>query len=109
MLNERTFLWASRKRVDTLLAAKAYRESEHLILSIDTAALVAKYEAKLQLSAINSGATLYVPPARGRFTFCHLVEYESVNGRKPVVEATVEHSIPDLKDFIISSETRKAG
>lgn len=108
LLNERVFMWASRERVETLLAARAYRKSTHLILTIDTTALLAKYEAALRLSPINSGATLYVPPPRGAFTFSPLADYETVNGKRPVVEATIKYSIPDFREFVVSSETRQA-
>jgi hypothetical protein len=108
LLNERVFMWATKKRVETLLAARAYRRESHLILTIDTPSLVEAYEKKLRLSPINSGATLFTAPARGPQTFLSLSEYSTVNGSKPVAEVTVMYSIPDIAKFILSSETRKA-
>lgn len=108
LLNERVFMWASLDRVETLLSARAYRKSEHLILTIDTKKLLAAYEKQVYLSAINSGATLYTPPARGAFTFSTLAEYERINGRKRVVEVTVKYAIPDMAKYIILSETKRA-
>jgi hypothetical protein len=108
LLNERVFMWATQQRVETLLAARAYRKSEHLILTIDTKALVTKYEKQLRFSVINSGATLFKPPSRGPKTFSTLEDFSEVHGAKPIVEVTVKYAIPDMREFIISSETRKA-
>lgn len=108
LLNERVFMWATQRRVETLLAARAYRKSEHLILTIDTKALVTKYEEQIRLSVINSGATLFKPPSRGPNTFSTLKEFGEVHGTKSIVEVTVKYAIPDMREFIISSETRKA-
>lgn len=107
MLNERVFMWATRKRVETLLAARAYRNKKHLVLTIDTEKLVAVHRSDLRLSSINSGATLYNPPTRGRDTFCPLGEYESLNGRKPIAEVTVIGSIPRMKEFIVDATVRE--
>ena len=108
LLNERVFLWATRKRVETLLAARAYRKTEHLIITVDSASFLESYADQLDLSAINSGATLYVPPKRGIFTFSALAEFEKSNGLKPVVEVTVKYSIPNFKKYIVASEVVKA-
>jgi hypothetical protein len=109
MLNERVFMWASAKRVETLLSARAYRNSRHLVLTLDTAKIVLAHGADLRLSAINSGATLYNPPMRGVHTFSPPAEFERHNGRKHVIEVTVPKSIPKIRDYIIDAAVRKAG
>lgn len=108
LLNERVFMWATRTRVETLLSARAYRGTKHLVLTIDTAALVEKYSDRIRLSPLNSGATLYSPPKRGTFTFSSFEEYSQRNANKTVAEVTINHSIPDFRDFIVHSEIRKA-
>jgi hypothetical protein len=108
-LNARTFMWASSERVERLLGARAYRKDEHLVLTIDSTKLLADHNADVELSSINSGATLYIPPMRGKNTFCSLDDYEKFNGIRPVVEVTVMHSVPKLRDYIIDSSVRKAG
>lgn len=109
LLNERTFLWATRKRVETLLAARSYKKSDQLILTIDTKELLKVHEDDIELSSINSGATLYAkPPVRGKNTFCRLVDYEAHNGNREIIEVTVKGSIPKIKAFIVETEVRKA-
>jgi TfoX N-terminal domain len=78
LLNGRTFMWSNEDRVETLLGARAYRGAEHLILTVDTASFAGKYESQLEVSPINSGATLYIPPKRGAFT-----SKISLSGQKP--------------------------
>jgi len=109
MLNERVFMWASRERVETLLAARAYRNRNHLVLTIDTTRLMADHGTHVRLSAINSGSTLYIPPPRGAHTFCKLEDFEAINGKKKVVEVTVVGSIPRMRDYIIDATIRMAG
>ena len=109
MLNERVFMWASAERVETLLSARAYRNSPHLVLTLDTVKIVQAHGADLRLSAINSGATLYNPPKRGVHTFSPPADFESHNGRKHVIEVTVPKSIPRIRDYIIDATVRKAG
>jgi hypothetical protein len=107
-LNERVFMWATRERVETLLGARAYRGRDHLVLTIDTGKLATDHALDLRLSSINSGATLYTPPARGINTFSSPENYETFNGTKPVVEVTVVGSIPAMRKYIVSAEIRKA-
>ena len=108
LLNERVFMWATQERVETLLGARAYRSTSHLVLTIDTAKLVADHEEDLRLSSINSGATLYVPPQRGINTFCRLSDYELFNGRRQIVEVTVYEAIPRMGEYIIDATVRRA-
>lgn len=108
LLNGRTFMWATRKRVETLLAARAYRKTDHLVLTIDTRRLVEDHDSDLELSPINSGSTLYNPPARGRHTFSRLSQFEAVNGRKAVAEVTVKGKIPKMREYIVDAEVRSA-
>jgi hypothetical protein len=107
-LNGRVFMWASRERVDRLLAARAYRSQDQLVLTIDSAALLAKYYDNIQISTINSGATLFKPVRRGVQTFIPLNQYESTTAYRPIAEVTVPGGVPDMRDFIVSAETRKA-
>jgi hypothetical protein len=66
-LNDRVYFWLHPKRLATLLQSRPNRSSEHDILTVDTASLVAAHHDKIRLSAINSGATQWPSaPSAGR-------------------------------------------
>jgi hypothetical protein len=109
-LNGRVFFWLTRERLLRLLNARPYREVEHDVLELDTAALVAAYRTAIRLSPINSGATKPFPSTaskRGRDTFLTIAGYPyarwRAQGRKAgerVVELTVDHAVPDAARFV---------
>lgn len=109
-LNGRVFFWLTRERLLRLLNARPYREAEHDVLELDTAALVAAHRPAIRLSPINSGTTKPFPSTaskRGRETFLPIAEYPyarwRAQGRKPgerVVELTVDHAVPDAARFV---------
>ena len=74
MLNARVYLWPSWHRVAGLLAARPYRDREHLVLEVDTAELLARHGDRVRLSPINMGSTLFTPPERGPRTARPLAE-----------------------------------
>ncbi|QIN80800.1 hypothetical protein GBA65_12730 [Rubrobacter marinus] len=99
-LNRRVFFWVDEKRLRKLLGARAYRERPHLVLEIDTAELLQRHSEKVSLSSINSGATFTMNPApRGPDTFKRIPDHPD---GKPVVELTVDYTVPDLADFTLS-------
>ena len=69
ILNDRAFFWLSRERLRGLLGARAYRKRPQTVLTVDTASLLKAHRERIELSPLNSGATLYVPLLRGRETF----------------------------------------
>jgi hypothetical protein len=115
LLNQKAFLWATEIRVQTLLGARLYRDTEHTVLTIDTASLLRKHAYGVTLSPINSGNTLYNPPKRGRHTFRCIAEYPFEERRRvrgpanAVVEVAVQHSVPDLSAHTILVERRRGG
>src|SRR5579863_3070524 len=100
MLNRRVFFWVTPERVETLLHARAYRESEQTVITIDTAHLLERYAAVARLSPINSGSTIYRPQPRGTNTFRPLREYPFAERRRirgtahAVAELTLDYSVP---------------
>jgi hypothetical protein len=106
-LNSRVFMWANRERVDRLLAAKAYKYEDQLVLTIDSVKLVERHFDNISVSTINSGATLYTPVRRGIQTFIKLKDFPTVKGTKPIAEVTVSKRIPEMADYIIDAEIRK--
>lgn len=110
LLNARVFFWLREKRLETLLHARAYKHKRQTILTVDTARLLARHEARVLLSPLNSGATKPYPQPRGPSTFLPLAtypfsEWDAKRRRKdPVVELTVTHSVPDIRDFVLQVE-----
>lgn len=115
LLNKRAFFWLSRDRLRTLLNAKAYRGRPQTVLTVDTAKLVASHRESIQLSPINSGATLYTPQPRGHDTFRSIADYPFDERRKTrkvmdsVAELVVIDGVPDIKDHLIAVHTVDEG
>ncbi len=110
-LNAKAFFWASESRVETLLAAKAYRNRPHCVLTVDTETLVNRYEEQIELSPMNSGSAKPFPHKRGRFTFCSIRDFPfhaiAKNKRERVVEVTVPYAVPDVREMILRVEIRQ--
>ncbi len=108
LLNSRTFFWLSRQRIWTLLSARAYRDVRQTVLTLDTAKLVAAHRERIWLSPINSGATLFNPQPRGNKTFRRIADFPYAERSKTridannVVELVVDHSVPDVADFVLA-------
>nr|WP_279636852.1 hypothetical protein [Corallococcus llansteffanensis] len=115
LLNAQVFFWLDSRRLDTLLEARAYRDRRQTVLTLDTACLLSRYEAQVRLSPINSGATKPFPQPRGPATFLPLstypfAEWDQKRKRKePVVELTVQHSVPALQACVLRVEERGGG
>ena len=113
MLNRRVYFWPDEGRLRRLLSAKAYGRDEHCVLTLDTQSLVTAYAKSITLSRINSGALLYVAPARGPDTFqtiidCPFEDWCRGRSRKTAVaEVAVDYSVPDVARHVIQVERRK--
>lgn len=101
LLNGRVFFWPSAKRLERLLGARAYRGKAQTVLTLDTASLLAAHGTRVELSPINSGATIFSGPRRGLGTFLPLARYPLAQWRAKrgaadaVVEVTVTGGVPD--------------
>jgi hypothetical protein len=116
LLNSRVFFWLSRERLDRLLNARAYRNRKQTVLTVDTEELVQRHASNIRLSPINSGATKPMPHPRGRDTFLAVPEYpfdewakRRRSTRNAVVELTVDHAVPDIRDFVHRVELVEQG
>jgi hypothetical protein len=69
ILNDKVFFWLTEQRLITLLAARAYRGSQHCVISVSTSRFVRDYYDQIWLSAMNSGTTKPIPHPRGRTPF----------------------------------------
>jgi hypothetical protein len=114
-LNSRVFFWLDEAHLETLLDARAYRDSEHDVICVDTASLLQRHEANITLSPINSGATMYKPPQRGSQTFLPIADYPFDERRRArgvqnaIVELAVNGGVADILEVALRVERRKAG
>lgn len=112
-LNCRVFFWPTERRLSTMLNAGSYRGREHVVLTIETAALLERHVGQVELSPINSGSTLYRPVPRGRGTFLALKAYPFEDRwtkyfrQGTVAELTVDRAVPDILDLALSVELRQ--
>jgi hypothetical protein len=111
-LNSRVFFWLTEERLERLLGAGLYRERSHLVLELDTAALLDRYIERVTLSPINSGAIFAGGTTRrGRETFSRFDEYpwcRREERKELVVELAVDRAVPDLSGLLIDATERQA-
>ncbi len=114
-LNSRVFFWLDEAHLETLLGARAYRDDEHDVITVDSTLLLARHAPRVTLSPINSGATMYTPPSRGRATFLPIASYPFDERRRArglgnaIVELAVDGGVPDIRDVAVRVERRRAG
>ena len=105
LLNRKVFFWPTKERFIGLLNARAYRDSPHVIVEVDTSILLDQLLDRTTLSRINSGSTVYLPVSRGRETFLSLSEYPQDWWRKRRLgEVAVDYGIPNIEDMVTSVE-----
>lgn len=108
LLNRKTFFWVSARQAEILRTARAYEGLRQTLIVVDCARLLARHGDRVTLCPINSGATRPMAWPRGRRSFLPPSEYPFQELRKKrgpknaVVELTVEHSVPDIRDLVIS-------
>jgi hypothetical protein len=113
LLNRRVFFWLTRKRLLTLLNARAYKGKMHCVLTVDTARLIERHMERITLSPINSGSALYDPRPRGSRTFLRLGEYPymeryKLRGEKDAIaELAIDYAIKDITDFVVRVDHMK--
>ncbi len=113
-LNRKVFFWLTRERLLTLLSARAYRNREHCVLTLDTALMVERHLCRITLSPINSGCTVPNPQPRGRQTFLPVESYpfddwltKRRDRSKAVVELAVDYSVPDVEGLVVRVDRMK--
>ncbi len=75
LINSMVFFWPTKKRLETMLSASAYRHVQHDVLVVDTKELVRLEAPKLRLSRMNSGCTKPYPHLRDTSLFKTLPDY----------------------------------
>ncbi|MFC6775370.1 DUF7002 family protein [Methylobacterium gregans] len=107
-LNQRVFFWPSRKRLRGLLNARAYRKDVQTVLTLDTRSIVDAYADVIQLSPINSGATIMSVARRGRQTFAPILEfplepYRRRRGHRQIIaEVVIPDRVVSIKDHVLA-------
>lgn len=107
MLNARVFFWPDEASVAGLLAARANRGKRKAIVVFDTLSIARAHMARIELSPINSGATIRKAARRGLTTFTPAaqVSYEAWRkmrgGRDSVRELTIVGGVPDASAHIV--------
>jgi hypothetical protein len=107
MLNSRVFFWASEGSVARLVNAALHRDREKAVLVFRTASLLERCAAQVELSAINSGATVRSAPRRGLTTFVPMSQhsYESwrrLRGKRDTVkEVTVIEGVHGIDEHLM--------
>lgn len=113
ILNGKTFFWTTYSRLIRLLNARAYRHSEHCILTVDTRSFLKRNIEKVTLSPYNSGSTIFKPVSRGNETFLPLKKFPYdgwLSKRAPqdiCVELAVKYSVDDILDSLDSAKIMK--
>lgn len=111
LLNNKVFFWLTEDRLRRMLSAKAYRDSKHDVLTIDSESLIRRHEDKILLSPMNSGNTKPFPHPRRPEIFQKIDEFpfeERGKTRKlenNVVELTVNEAVYDIKDHVLDVRT----
>jgi hypothetical protein len=109
LLNSKVFFWVTKKRLETLRKARAYRGSSHLILTLDTEKVVAVAADRLWLSSMNSGACMPFAHPRSPAIFRRLGDYDFEYWRKKrgegeaVVECAVDGLLYPIEPLLISA------
>ena len=110
LLNRKVFFWATLDRLETLL--KAYCESRHTILLVDTVALVRCYGDEIAVTTMNTGATKPIPHPRGYDSFVKWSKFDYHASRlkrgkaKAIAEVTVGYAVRDIAPMVKRVEER---
>ncbi len=106
-LNGKVFFWLTKKRLDKFSNAKAYRNTEHEVLMLNSRKFVEVYRDRIWLSPINSGCTFPSRAERDYSTFSGINDYpylywrhEKKRYRDAVVELCVDDRISNIVDFV---------
>lgn len=106
LLNQKVFFWLSRERLCRLTGGRAYRHKSHDVIELDTRSLIEAHRERIWLCPMNSGNTYPIPHPRDEFTFQRIADYPYQywkprrKRRERVVELAVDHSVPNLQEFV---------
>lgn len=104
LINDKVFFWVEEERLHRLLGARDYRDLEHDVLTLDSAAFIPSYAQAIWLCHMNSGNTWPMPHRRGIDVFRRIPDYPVMRSGKPVkkvVELVVDYSVPNIAEFVV--------
>ena len=101
-LNGKVFFWPTKDRLNRML--RAYSGQAHILIVVDTYALIERHMDEITLSPINSGFARFKRGNRNFDTFQNIGSYLPVIRDKGVAELAVEYHVPDINDLVISVE-----
>lgn len=112
LLNRHVFFWLTKRRLQTLLCARAYRDKPHAVLTIETLPFVKRYERQIVLSPMNSGNTQPFAHPRSPAIFKKMRDYPFEERAKygdeyQVVELAVEGGA-EVHEVVLSVDLMKA-
>ena len=102
MLSARVLFWANEAGLDRRLPARANLGRAVTVLVVDTLALAHACAGQIELSAINSGATIRRPARRGLSTFTPMLRHSFAewsrlwSRRDTVLEVTVVGGVREV-------------
>jgi methyl-accepting chemotaxis protein len=108
MLSERVFFWPDAEALDRHLGARVLRGRPRRVLEFDTLALARAYGERLELTPINTGATVRKPARRGLATFTPMASHPYAEwrrlrgGRDEVKEVVLRGSLRDAAGLLLS-------
>ena len=106
-LNHRVFFWCDEAGLSRLLGARANRARALEVLVADTLSLAHAHAGRIEISPINSGATLRRPARRGLATFTPMLELSYAGwsrkrgGHDRILEVTVLDGVPDIARHVV--------
>ena len=110
LINDKVFFWVEEERLHRLLGARDYRNLEHDVLTLDSAAFIPAYAESIWLCHMNSGNTWPIPHRRGTDIFCRIPDYPVKRSGKPVkniVELVVDYAVPNIANFVLEVRRMK--
>lgn len=106
-LNGKVFFWASRARLLGMLNARSYRGRIHLVLVVNTRALVERHGGRVTLTTMNSGYALRSGPKRSFDSFTPIHAFDQNAGK--IAEVAVDGGVPDIADLVVRAARMKGG
>ncbi len=110
LINDKVFFWVQEERLHRLLGARDYRNLEHDVLTLDSAAFIPAYAESIWLCHMNSGNTWPIPHRRGKDIFYRVPDYPVKRSGKPVkevVELVVDYAVPNIANFVVEVRRMK--
>ena len=115
LINSMVFFWPTKKRLEKMISAPAYKEVKHDVLVVDTRLLVEMEEPNIRLSCMNSGSTKPMPHPRDMNLFKRFEDYPFEERRrkhgvaKAVAEVCVVDRIERISEAVLDVNRGTAG